>query len=364
MTSPVDPCQVPAAPAPDGYTTNFNNPISLGPALIGVITFTVIWAIVFTSARFYINFRKLGWSDWFNLIALLHSISILGIEGTQFNVARHIWDVPACFFDQTYAQGIYIPAVLLQTGAFFAKASIFLLYLGLFTVQRPTRLAIYAGIIFAFIIYGAGVAVATYYETPRAGEDWTAVLLDGRSVIPLPWWQAQSALSVALDLYIFILPIPVIVRLRLPVQRKIQLVAVFSLALGGIAASVASLVERIHIAHAYDQTWISVILSLCSAVELNVAIIVGSAPAFAGFARTHLMDLSVVKLLLSSISFTSKSKLYDSEAPLDGPDRKYENHTVERPGIGGKGAKSLPDRNHRYYELNDVPTLKKAPGSS
>lgn len=101
-----------------------------------------------------------------------------------------------------------------------------------------------------------------------------------------------------------------------------------------------------------------------SAVELNVAIIVGSAPAFAGFARTHLMDLSVVKLLLSSISFTSKSKLYDSEAPLDGPDRKYENHTVERPGIGGKGAKSLPDRNHRYYELNDVPTLKKAPGSS
>ncbi|KAI1752380.1 hypothetical protein F4782DRAFT_152608 [Xylaria castorea] len=331
MNSPVNLCTVAAAPPPpDGYSSNFNNPTSLGPVLIGVITFTTIWAIVFTSARLYISFRKLGWADWFNLIALLHSITILGIEGTQFKFAHHIWDVPACFFDKsafTFRLFCFKPAPS------FAKASIFLLYLRLFTVQRPMRIAVYAGIIFSFCLYGAGVAVATYYGTPRVGEKWTDIL-DGRTEVPLPWWQAQSGLSVALDLYIFLLPLSVIAKLRLPVQRRIQLVAVFSLALGGIIASITSLAERINIAHAYDQTWISAILSLCSAVELNVAIIVGSAPAFAGFARTHLLGLPVVKLILSRISFISKRKLYDSEASLEGPEGRYGNHFVERSGIG------------------------------
>ncbi|GAW23385.1 hypothetical protein ANO14919_129430 [Xylariales sp. No.14919] len=52
------------------------------------------------------------------------------------------------------------------------------------------------------------------------------------------------------------------------------------------------------------------------AVELNVAIIVGSVPAFTGFARSHFIDSTVVRRLLSSISLTSQAKLYDSEAPL------------------------------------------------
>ncbi|RWA06384.1 hypothetical protein EKO27_g8726 [Xylaria grammica] len=324
-------CEIPAALSPEGYGSNFVNPASMAPALIGVIAVTTLWAIVFTTARIYMNSRKLGWADWLNLIALLHSISILGIEGTP------------CFFDAKYAQGIYIPAVLLQTGAFFAKASIFLLYLQLFTVRRPMRIAIYAGITFSFLLYGVGVAVATYYETPRAGEKWTDVL-DGRTLIPLPWWQAQSALSVALDVYIFILPLPVVTKLKMPLQKRIQLVAVFSLALGGIASSIASLVERIQIAHAYDQTWISAILSLCSAVELNVAIIVGSAPAFAGFARSYFIDSTVVRRLLSSISLTSKAKLYDSEAPLEYQKNTNENHSAKI--------------YHQYYELNDVGTVR------
>ncbi|KAI0490489.1 hypothetical protein F4859DRAFT_508291 [Xylaria cf. heliscus] len=342
----MDLCQIPAAPPPEGYSSNFVDPVSMAPALIGVIAVTTLWAIVFTTARIYTNSRKLGWGDWFNLIALLLSISILGIEGTQVGVARHIWDVPACFFDEKYAQGIYIPAVLLQTGAFFAKASIFLLYLQLFTVQRPMRIAIYAGITFTFLLYGVGVAVATYYETPRVGEKWTDVL-DGRTLIPLPWWQAQSALSVALDIYIFILPLPVITKLKMPLQKRIQLVAVFSLALGGIASSIASLVERIEIAYAYDQTWISAILSLCSAVELNVAIIVGSAPAFAGFARSHFIDSPIVRRLFSSISHTSQVKLYDPEAALEYQKNTNENHSVKK--------------YHQDSESNDMRTMRMEP---
>jgi len=92
------------------------------------------------------------------------------------------------------------------------------------------RIAIWSGITFTFLIYGAGVAVATYYETPHIGETWMDVL-DGRAIVPLKWWQAQSALTIALDIYIFILPLPAISKLRISFRRRIQLIAVFSLAL-------------------------------------------------------------------------------------------------------------------------------------
>lgn len=113
------------------------------------------------------------------------------------------------------------------------------------------------------MLYATGIAVATYYETPRAGEQWTAIL-DGRALIPLLWWETQSALSVLLDLYIFILPLPIIVGLRLSAKQRLSLIAVFSLALMGIGASIASLVERVKIVNSMDQTWISAILALCT----------------------------------------------------------------------------------------------------
>lgn len=92
------------------------------------------------------------------------------------------------------------------------------------------RFAIWMGQAFNFLLYGAGVAVATYYETPRPGETWLDAL-DGRSLIPLRWWQAQSALAIALDIYIFILPLPALYKLNISVRRRMQLIAVFSLAL-------------------------------------------------------------------------------------------------------------------------------------
>lgn len=127
-------------------------------------------------------------------------------------------------------KGIYIGAILFQVGSFFAKASIFLLFSQIFTIQKSMRVAIWVGLVFDFLLYGTGIGVASYYETPHMGETWVDTL-DGRSLIPLPWWQAQSALSIALDLYIFVLPLPAVARLKLPIRKRISVMAVFSLAL-------------------------------------------------------------------------------------------------------------------------------------
>lgn len=118
----------------------------------------------------------------------------------------------------------------MQLGCFFAKSSIFLLFRQIFTTQKAMHIAIWAGLAFNFLIYFTGITVATYYETPHAGEAWVDTL-DGQSLVPLPWWQAQSALSVALDIYIFVLPLPALLKLQLPTKKLFALVAVFSVAL-------------------------------------------------------------------------------------------------------------------------------------
>lgn len=92
------------------------------------------------------------------------------------------------------------------------------------------RIAIWIGQTFNFLIYGAGLAVASYYETPKPGQPWETALVE-RALIPLKWWQAQSALSIVLDLYIFILPLPVIGSLKMSTKKRLSIVAVFSLAL-------------------------------------------------------------------------------------------------------------------------------------
>lgn len=92
------------------------------------------------------------------------------------------------------------------------------------------RYTIYAGHVANFAIYGSGFAVATYYETPRPGESWMDTL-DGRMSKPIKWWQAQSALAVVLDFYIFVLPLRPLWKLNLPIRRRISVIAVFSLAL-------------------------------------------------------------------------------------------------------------------------------------
>lgn len=87
-----------------------------------------------------------------------------------------------------------------------------------------------------------------------------------------------------------------------------------------------------------------------SGVELNVAIIVSSAPAFSSFARTKLLQMPAVKSLLSS--FSSGSKALDSEANAgSGP-------ANDRP-VNRSDEDTPPQiRSHRYYEMNDTWMLK------
>ena len=103
----------------------------------------------------------------------------------------------------------------------FAKLALFLLYYRLFASDRGTRIAIYLGIIINGLIY---VSFSIFYCV---------------RCIPGPGWLSTKcsqtndqndflgAFSLVSDLYIFILPLPVLSSLQMPFRRKLGVAATF-----------------------------------------------------------------------------------------------------------------------------------------
>lgn len=108
----------------------------------------------------------------------------------------------------------------------FAKLSILLFYLRIFTTNRGLRFSIYAGglilILFYMALIGTGIAAMT-----------TCVGVASMSIevcdkITNDIQLLNSAFNVVTDCWILLLPMPFISKLQMPLKRKLGVAAVFA----------------------------------------------------------------------------------------------------------------------------------------
>lgn len=138
---------------------------------------------------------------------------------------------PCSVGDLLASQLLFSGSMLTSCGLLFAKTSIFLLFHQIFEIRRSMRVAIRIGIAVTVLITLAFIPVNAVLLAPRVGETWTHVLLSGRPNNWLIWGIGQATAGMLLDLFIFVLPIPAIMKLQLSTKKKIQLIAVFITAL-------------------------------------------------------------------------------------------------------------------------------------
>lgn len=119
---------------------------------------------------------------------------------------------------------------MLVPGLIFSKVSLFLLFLQIFDIRDGMRLAIRIGIAATLIIYFPSFPMAGYYQAPSPGQSWENVMITGRPQNGIYWGIVQSALGILLDLYMFVLPLPIITQLHISKTKRNQLVLVFSTA--------------------------------------------------------------------------------------------------------------------------------------
>lgn len=113
---------------------------------------------------------------------------------------------------------------------YFAKSSLLLLYLQFFAVQRPMRIATWVGLIAVGICYWSGDIIEAPFLAPQPGQSWQDVAFSGRSEKISPWGLVQGPLNVLIDIYTFVLPFPILAKLKLSPRRRLELLIIFSTA--------------------------------------------------------------------------------------------------------------------------------------
>ncbi|KAL7938507.1 hypothetical protein V8C35DRAFT_328564 [Trichoderma chlorosporum] len=314
-----DLCQIPATAPPPGVVPNFVDPISLASALIAVSAVMLTWSTIFIVARIWMNWGKFKLADYFAFIGCVFSAAYTGLILLVARYSRHQWNVPVCWYTATYMKIIFAFNVLLVPSIFFAKAAILLLYLQIFSAYRTMRIVVYIVMVVLVLTYWTGVILEIAFAAPRPGETWISLLTSGNPGKLIYWGPVQGSLAVAIDIAIFIIPLPVLWKLNMSLRRRIALCAVFFTALMGVIASIIALWARVKLLGKADLTWFESQLFICIIVENNVALVVCCVPAFKNMCKKHIAQTRAWKALIACIH-RKRSKQDDDK----GPDRDVE----------------------------------------
>jgi hypothetical protein len=88
------------------------------------------------------------------------------------------------------------------------------------------QVCIWVGLAWAVITYLPNIFINSYYCAPHVGEQWTLAVGE-RCGVPLKWEIASASMSIMLDIFILVIPIPIITTLQLSRTRRLGLLALF-----------------------------------------------------------------------------------------------------------------------------------------
>ncbi|KAI1324710.1 hypothetical protein F5Y16DRAFT_380143 [Xylariaceae sp. FL0255] len=345
-----DICQVPSGSPPAGQVVNFNAQ-GLRPLVIalGVILTTI--AVMFGLGRLFVNLvnlRKRQWSDLFVLFVILLNIGYAVVLIAYSRYFRHSWDLPLCWLDGKFEQISYVWQSVSTISLFFSKLSTLLLLRSVFSVSPYTNIAIWIGIVYDFVLYVTSFILASVWATPHRGQGWVSLINGAGSTAQYVIFLAigQGAASILLDTYMFILPLPVIARLNLSTNRKWQIGAIFLVAALGVVASIISVVYRVLELTESESLYLGSVVLLTNLIEMDVALIVCSAPAFASFMRVYVLQSAAFTSIRAIISGRGKQSIKSKEADSD-PNKPRTGRDMEQRAdverLGGQGGRRLSD---------------------
>ncbi|KAI1767771.1 hypothetical protein GGR53DRAFT_480593 [Hypoxylon sp. FL1150] len=350
-----DLCQLPlVAPYSPGQTIDFTK-TDLKGISIGVTIPTTFVATVFVLARLYTNIRKPQWSDLLVTIGLLANIGtqISFIMNTQY--FRHGWHLPLCWINGHYQQAIYIWTILANVSLPCSKLATLLLYLQIFTVSRGMRISIYIGMAAVTALYVTSIITGTYFVAPHAGETWDSVIAKtaGGHFFSQYWGVASASTALVIDLFLFILPLPILWKLNLSNQRKLQISGVFSVGLLAVVAGIISLVFRVFSINGSllgkDVSYTAAVISILLLIDMNASLVIPCSTAFAKFTREQVWQSKLFS------AFRLSSRTEDGKPAPSGGDHSDPNRIRTKSDERfNQRRRALGKNNSGYIEMSDT----------
>ncbi|KAL2193411.1 hypothetical protein P885DRAFT_45508 [Corynascus similis CBS 632.67] len=254
---------------------------SRGPNILATCFITWTIAFILVLMRFWTRARivhALGWADWFIAFALVRAagLCVSYVIQVKHALGKHVWDVdmPNGFIAMLRAWWFSLLLYIISLS--LTKVSICLLYLKIFTFEWARRAA-YLVLIIVIITSLWAVSITFTYCIPlQATWDPTVKATFCHSQ---PTWWVNTGITIATDVMIFVLPIPIVSPLKLPRRQKLVLLCVFTIGFFVCIVSFVRLFILIQVKNSKDPdyTYMPARLSYLTALEVHTAIVVACA---------------------------------------------------------------------------------------
>ncbi|KAL3463056.1 hypothetical protein BJX64DRAFT_287791 [Aspergillus heterothallicus] len=247
-------------------------PVSI--SFIGVSTIVV-------SLRLYTRIRVVyapGWDDLFLLLSLLADYAFFGIlivEHTHGLGKPQVTLTQSTYHNQLKMLWISVPVYNLTLN--LTKISMVLLYMRLFST-RTYRVLLWI-LLLLIVCSGLWMFIGTLLICIPVQAFWDQSIPHtclSREVV----WFLNAALQIAGDLILVVVPMPQLMKLRIPSRQKACLMFIFALGFFVCATSAVRLHTLVLLTRATDYSRWNGIVAVWSFVECNVAIVCASLPTF------------------------------------------------------------------------------------
>ncbi|BCS21685.1 uncharacterized protein APUU_22117S [Aspergillus puulaauensis] len=178
----------------------------------------------------------------------------------------------------------YVGIIFFYFSVSIAKLAILFFYLRIFTTRTFKRVTY--GLIALCSAYSVAVVFQSAFDCTPASYYWTR--FDGVSegtCLDYAAFKVMPPLNIALDVVVMLLPLPLLLKLNLPLAKKIRVISMFSVGILIIIAGILRLSHLYHSITTYNITYNGGEISYYGVIEADVSVMCTCMPAIAALLK-------------------------------------------------------------------------------
>ncbi|KFY26446.1 hypothetical protein V491_01304 [Pseudogymnoascus sp. VKM F-3775] len=314
---------------PPGIIPNFDHPRQ-HEWLAHYLVFGIGAPLAFLALcqRFYTKLyltksKSLQLDDFFMFLGWAMSVVtqvILTVSIAEGGMCAHVWEMPLTRFEK-YSVATYVAAPVYQMCNGFTKLSLLMVYIKL-SPQKWFRVAAWFSIV-VVALYTSVITLLMFFHCHPIRRAFDFKIQTGGCLDAGILYMATAVSNIITDVMLFVLPTPMILKLKMSKSQKIACILIFALGSLTIATSVIRLVYLPGTLRSTDISWDAAPANVWTFVEGNLFVICGSVPTMRRF-FTHFFP-NLFHTTVSTSNDGSKShQLTDNTRSWSRKRNKYE----------------------------------------